>query len=201
MALFSYDDLTRNRVTASMESYDRLYENHLFKTANSIYVSEYDSYDIFLSHSYNDRAIIPALKAELEKLGYKVYVDWIDDKLLSRDNVSKDTAKVLQKRMKQSKCLIYATSENSSSSRWMPWELGYFDGIKDKMVGILPIKKYGNNFRDDFKGEEYLGLYYYIDKDTIRGKNKEALWVRESFTKYIIFDSWLNNGTQPYERG
>ena len=103
--------------------------------------------------------------------------------------------------MKQSKCLIYATSENSSSSRWMPWELGYFDGIKDKMVGILPIKKYGNNFRDDFKGEEYLGLYYYIDKDTIRGKNKEALWVRESFTKYIIFDSWLNNGTQPYERG
>ena len=201
MALFSYDDLTRNRVTASMESYDRLYENHLFKTANSIYISEYDSYDIFLSHSYNDRAIIPALKAELEKLGYKVYVDWIDDKLLSRDNVSKDTAKVLQKRMKQSKCLIYATSENSSSSRWMPWELGYFDGIKDKMVGILPIKKYGNNFRDDFKGEEYLGLYYYIDKDTIRGKNKEALWVRESFTKYIIFDSWLNNGTQPYERG
>ena len=121
--------------------------------------------------------------------------------MLSRDNVSKDTAKVLQKRMKQSKCLIYATSENSSSSRWMPWELGYFDGIKDKMVGILPIKKYGNNFRDDFKGEEYLGLYYYIDKDTIRGKNKEALWVRESFTKYIIFDSWLNNGTQPYERG
>lgn len=201
MALFSYDDLTRNRVTASMESYDRLYENHLFKTANSIYISEYDSYDIFLSHSYNDRAIIPALKAELEKLGYKVYVDWIDDKLLSRDNVSKDTAKVLQKRMKQSKCLIYATSENSSSSRWMQWELGYFDGIKDKMVGILPIKKYGNNFRDDFKGEEYLGLYYYIDKDTIRGENKEALWVRESFTKYIIFDSWLNNGTQPYERG
>lgn len=201
MALFSYDDLTRNRVTASMESYDRLYENRLFKTANSIYVSEYDSYDIFLSHSYNDRAIIPALKAELEKLGYKVYVDWIDDKLLSRDNVSKDTAKVLQKRMKQSKCLIYATSENSSSSRWMPWELGYFDGIKDKMVGILPIKKYGNNFRDDFKGEEYLGLYYYIDKDTIRGENKEALWVKESFTKYIIFDSWLNNGTQPYERG
>ena len=201
MALFSYDGLTRNRVTASMESYDRLYENHLFKTANSIYVSEYDSYDIFLSHSYNDRAIIPALKAELEKFGYKVYVDWINDKLLSRDNVSKDTAKVLQKRMKQSKCLIYATSENSSSSRWMPWELGYFDGIKDKMVGILPVKKYGNGFQDNFKDEEYLGLYYYIDKDRISGKDKEALWVRESLSKYIIFDGWLNDSLKPIERG
>ncbi len=201
MALFSYDDLTRSRVTASMESYDRLYENYSFKTANSIYVSEYDSYDIFLSHSYNDRAIIPALKAELEKFGYKVYVDWINDKLLSRDNVSKDTAKVLQKRMKQSKCLIYATSENSSSSRWMPWELGYFDGIKDKMVGILPVKKYGNGFQDNFKGEEYLGLYYYIDKDRISGKDKEALWVRESLSKYIIFDGWLNDSLKPIERG
>lgn len=195
MALFSYDELSRNRVTASMESYDRLYENHLFKTANSIYVSDYDSYDIFLSHSYNDRAIIPALKAELEKLNYKVYVDWIDDKLLSRDSVSKDTAKVLQKRMKQSKCLIYATSENSSNSRWMPWELGYFDGIKDKMVGILPIKKYGNNFRDDFKGEEYLGLYYYIDKSTLQNTSRTSLFVNESSNKYTTFEKWISGGS------
>lgn len=42
--------------------------------------------------------------------------------------------------MQQSKCLIYATSEKSTNSRWMSLELGYFDGIKDKMVGILLIK-------------------------------------------------------------
>ena len=194
MALFSYDDLTRNRVTASVESYDKLYENHLFKT-DSINVSDYDSYDIFLSHSYTDRAIIPALKKELENFGYTVYVDWIDDKLLSRENVSKDTAKVLQKRMKQSKCLIYATSENSSTSRWMPWELGYFDGIKDKMVGILPIKKSGNNFRDDFNGEEYLGLYYYIDKSTLQNTNRTSLFVKESTNKYTTFEDWINGGS------
>ena len=194
MALFSYDDLTRNRVTASVESYDKLYENHLFKT-DSINVSDYDSYDIFLSHSYTDRAIIPALKKELENFGYTVYVDWIDDKLLSRENVSKDTAKVLQKRMKQSKCLIYATSENSSTSRWMPWELGYFDGIKDKMVGILPIKKSGNNFRDDFNGEEYLGLYYYIDKSTLQNTNRTSLFVKESTNKYTTFEDWISGGS------
>lgn len=194
MALFSYDDLTRNRVTASVESYDKLYENHLFKT-DSINVSDYDSYDIFLSHSYTDRAIIPALKKELENFGYTVYVDWIDDKLLNRKNISKDTAKVLQKRMKQSKCLIYATSENSSTSRWMPWELGYFDGIKDKMVGILPIKKSGNNFRDDFKGEEYLGLYYYIDKSTLQNTNRTSLFVNESTNKYTTFEDWISGGS------
>lgn len=194
MALFSYDDLTRNRVTASVESYDKLYENHLFKT-DSINVSDYDSYDIFLSHSYTDRAIIPALKKELENFGYTVYVDWIDDKLLNRENVSKDTAKVLQKRMKQSKCLIYATSENSSTSRWMPWELGYFDGIKDKMVGILPIKKSGNNFRDDFNGEEYLGLYYYIDKSTLQNTNRTSLFVKESTNKYTTFEDWISGGS------
>ena len=115
--------------------------------------------------------------------------------MLSRDNVSKDTAKVLQKRMKQSKCLIYATSENSSSSRWMPWELGYFDGIKDKMVGILPIKKYENNFRDDFKGEEYLGLYYYIDKSILKNQNKTLLFVNESSNKYTTFEKWINGGS------
>ncbi len=195
MALFSYDDLKRNKTTSSIKTYDALYENHSFKTAGSIKVSDYDSYDIFLSHSYNDRIIIPALKAELEAFGYRVYVDWIDDKLLSRDNVSKDTAKILQKRMKQSKCLIYATSENSSNSRWMPWELGYFDGIKDKMVGILPIKKHGNNFRDDFKGEEYLGLYYYIDKSILKNQNKTLLFVNESSNKYTTFEKWINGGS------
>ena len=131
----------------------------------------------------------------MENFGYTVYVDWIDDKLLSRENVSKDTAKVLQKRMKQSKCLIYATSENSSTSRWMPWELGYFDGIKDKMVGILPIKKSGNNFRDDFNGEEYLGLYYYIDKSTLQNTNRTSLFVNESTNKYTTFKNWINGGS------
>ncbi|MDD5159078.1 MAG: toll/interleukin-1 receptor domain-containing protein [Sulfuricurvum sp.] len=200
MALFNYDDLNRNSYSTFSESYDSLNANRLFKSAHSVYVSDSDSFDIFLSHSYNDRAIIPALKRELESFGYKVYVDWINDRLLSRDNVTKETAQILQKRMKQSKSLIYATSENSSTSRWMPWELGYFDGIKDKMVAILPIKKYGNGFQENFKGEEYLGLYYYIDKDEISGKNEQALWVRESLTKYIIFSGWLNNGLKPIER-
>ncbi|MGE0738656.1 toll/interleukin-1 receptor domain-containing protein [Sulfurimonas sp.] len=202
MALFSYEELRqKTNYLASFESYDSSIRKGLLTESSSININSIsrDSFDIFLSHSYADREIIPALKNELESYGFSVYVDWITDKLLSRDEINKKTAEVLQTRMKQSKCLIYATSDNSQKSRWMPWELGYFDGIKDKMVGILPLKKYGNTFKDDFKGEEYLGLYYYIDKATISGTNKMSLWVRENLSNYIIFESWIK-GEKPYAR-
>ena len=157
--LFSYRDLQRKEyLTEGLENYDYIakYES---KSADRVYVSSYDEFDIFLSHSYADKDIIPALKKELEDMGYTVYVDWITDKLLSREEVTKETAKVLQKRMQQSKCLFFATSENSPNSKWMPWELGYFDGIKNKRVAVLPISKQNNGFSEYFKGQEYLGLY------------------------------------------
>lgn len=194
MALFDYYEL-KEKYTSKYESYDYLTESNILRKSRYFNVDSIgnDSFDIFLSHSYRDREIIPALKETLESYGFSVYVDWITDRLLSRDNVTKETAAVLQKRMKQSKCLIYATSENSSTSKWMPWELGYFDGIKDKMVAILPLKRHGNNFKDNFKGEEYLGLYYYIDKTS------SLLYVHETQTKYVSFSSWLNE-IQPIQR-
>ena len=65
--------------------------------------------------------------------------------------------------MKYSKLLIYATSDNSSKSRWMPWELGYFDGLKKGKIAILPITESAN---DSFKGEEYLDLYDLVEKES-----------------------------------
>lgn len=70
--------------------------------------------------------LIAGLKLILEDLGYSVYVDWNDNQL-DPNNVTPETAKMLRERMKQCKSLIYAFSENASSSKWMPWELGYFD--------------------------------------------------------------------------
>lgn len=153
------------------------------------------TYDIFLSHSSTDATLVTGLKLELEDLGYSVYVDWIEDPNLSRANVTKDTALVLQARMKQCKALIYAFSENAASSKWMPWELGYFDGIKGT-VAVLPISKTN---RSSFKGSEYLGIYYYIEIATIQNTNQNALWVCETATKYVSYENWLN-GNQPYER-
>ncbi|KAB2931400.1 MAG: TIR domain-containing protein [Leptonema illini] len=155
-------------------------------------------YDIFLSHSFLDASTILGIKVELERMGYSVYVDWIEDKQLDRTKVNKYTARVLQERMNQSKCLFFATSDNHSNSKWMPWELGFMDGKKDK-AAILPVLDHdpGN---DSYSGQEYLGVYPYIVKSTTQeNTNKMTLFVSESSTNYVSFDAWLL-GQKPTER-
>jgi len=155
-----------------------------------------DTFDIFLSHSTKDSELVAGLKLLLEDMGFKVYVDWIEDPQLSRTHVTKHTAKALQARMRQCKSLIYAFSNNSSESRWMPWELGYFDGIKQK-VAVLPITRTSSS--NEFKGTEYLGLYYYITLDKGQDNKTNYVWVRESTDVYVNFFFWLNNNQQPYK--
>lgn len=154
------------------------------------------TYHIFLSHSTNDAQKVTGLKLLLEDMGYSVYVDWIEDPQLNRTNVTKETAAVLKGRMHTCQSLLYAFSENSGGSKWMPWELGYFDGIKQR-AAVLPIKA-GSQETDTFQGTEYLGLYYYITvgNDTT---GRQRLWVRESATKYVEYSEWLS-GSQPSQR-
>lgn len=134
-----------------------------------------DSFDIFLSHSISDAEIVLGIKQLLEENGLKVYVDWVEDAQLDRRAVSKETAAVLRQRMRQSKSLIYLSSENSSSSKWMPWELGFFDGFKPDGVAIMPVL---DSPTDTFKGQEYLGLYPIVQKDTYRD-GKPDVFVEE----------------------
>lgn len=109
-----------------------------------------------------DADLILGLKEYLEsEFNLSVYVDWIEDLQLDRSSVNRETADLLRTRMRACKSLIYAISNNSNKSRWMPWELGYFDGHKNGKVAIMPITK---NANDQFKGEEYLQLYKYIER-------------------------------------
>jgi hypothetical protein len=119
------------------------------------------TFDVFLSHSYADADVILGVKKLIEGLGLTVYVDWIDDAGLDRDTVDRATAAVLRRRLDNSKSLIYANSPNASNSKWMPWELGYFDGRKPKFIWILPIV---TDYDSEFIGQEYLGLYPTVEK-------------------------------------
>lgn len=131
-----------------------------------------DSFDVFLSHSIADAEIVLGIKQLLEESGLKVYVDWVEDAQLDRRAVTKESAAVLRQRMRQSKSLIYLSSENSSSSKWMPWELGYFDGFKPDGVAIMPVL---NSPTDAFRGQEYLGLYPIVQKNAYSDGTPDVL--------------------------
>lgn len=116
-------------------------------------------FDVFLSYASLDWDIVYALYLELKEKNLTVYVDRVEDSHLDRSNVTKATADVLRRRMRSCKSLLFATTENLSNSKWLPWEVGYSDGHHGK-VAILPITEL-----DHFVGQEYLGLYSVMEED------------------------------------
>lgn len=131
------------------------------------------TWDVFLSHSSMDADLIVGVKAMLEGYGFSVYIDWIDDPSLIRSNVNKVSAGIIRSRMRACSMLLYAHTIYSGVSKWCPWELGYFDGRKSGNVFILPISA---DTKYEFTGQEYLGLYPYIDEAADNG-DVNQLWI------------------------
>ncbi|MGP4845434.1 TIR domain-containing protein [Marinobacter sp. 1Y8] len=187
MALFTEGEI-RNRAQREMRRSQNVYKSQakvLDESASAF--NKYKTYDIFLSHSSKDSELILGMKGVLEDHGYSVYVDWFDDPQLDRNNVTKKTASALRERMKCCKSLFFVTTKNSESSKWMPWECGYFDGLKEK-VAIVPVK--ASSYSDEFSGQEYLGLYpYCLKANTTNGASK--LWIHRDENYYVLYDSWV----------
>lgn len=127
-----------------------------------------ERFDIFLSHAMVDAELVLGVKVLLEEEGKKVYVDWIDDQALDRNRVTADTAEVLRHRMRQCESLLYLATENAPKSKWMPWELGYFDGYKNGSVAVLPVMEESDS---PFEGQEYLRLYPVVTKEMVIQSN------------------------------
>lgn len=165
-------------------------ENHKAYVKNN-------KFDVFLSHSSLDHDEVLNLIQLFNQCGYSVYVDWIYDSQLNRSDVSKETAKLIRIRMGQSKGLSYLATSNSASSKWCPWELGYFDGMSENSrCCILPVLSYNASSYD---GQEYLGLYPYLDYSKYANSDNYDFWVHEQRTsKYIVLSAWLN-GLDPSE--
>jgi len=145
------------RLASGFAGMRQLAEQELRRSAA---VPDGDRFDVFLSHSFADAVLILGVRALLESQGLRVYVDWIDDSALERASVGPETAAILRIRMRNSASLIFATSDNSPKSKWMPWELGYFDGFKPDRIAILPLLGMGES---SFRGQEYLTLYPLIE--------------------------------------
>ena len=192
MALFTESDVRARAKIEIRKSFLKTADQIIVESASAF--KSYKSYDVFLSHSIRDAEIILGIKGILEDLGYSVYVDWIDDLGLDRKKVSKETAKKLKERMNASKSLLFVTTENADNSKWMPWECGYFDGIKGK-VAIVPVKKI--SLSNNYDGQEYLGLYPYINKQESTGGH-DMLWVWLNSKNYVSFDDWVKKTMMKY---
>lgn len=151
------------------------------------------SFDIFLSHSFLDKDEVEGLFFELTDMGFSVYVDWIVDPHLDRSNVTKESATFIRNRMRSCRSLILAISDNATTSRWMPWELGYMDAHTSN-CSILPVSRQATA-PSSYKGTEYLSLYPFITQvNNIAGARR--LWAVEDANKYIILNEWVK-GTKP----
>jgi len=157
-------------------------------------------FDIFLSHAYADKVIVTGVYALLKRSGFSVYVDWIHDRhRLNRANVTAANAAILRNRMLQCDSLLYATIHNHTTSKWMPWECGYFDGYDSKAienpiqpghVAILPVVQSANS---SYSGQEYLGLYPIAQKANLPRRNLN-IHNQHDPTRVLHFDRWVANG-------
>lgn len=163
--------------------------HRLQKSANAILREEASTtaqhFDVFLSHAIVDADIVLGVVQLLKDVGLTVYVDWLEDTQLERENVSPQTASTLRTRMRQSDALFYVYSAGATQSRWMPWELGYFDGHNGH-VAVVPVVKEGQGF----KGEEFVGLYPSVDIAARVGVGRTEAFINQSSNKYQPFELW-----------
>lgn len=144
MAFLTYDEL-RNLTTY-------ISEERIIKSASESSSGK----KVFLSHSSADKEHLAGVIRFFEKLTASVYVDEGDKRLPKPP--SPETAQILRDTIQQCPRFVVLISENSYSSRWIPWELGLADGFKGvASVAILPISKSANE--GDWAKQEYLGLY------------------------------------------
>jgi hypothetical protein len=95
------------------------------------------TYDFFISHSSIDSSFVQRLILHENQNGKNIFCDWINDSdYLKRNLVCDATLKVLEKRMEQSKALIFVVSDNSMNSIWCKYELNFFDKLGRPMYII-----------------------------------------------------------------
>ena len=128
-------------------------------------------YDVFLSHAAADAAEIMAVGSSLKDAGYAVYLDRVDDPQLDRTKVTPETASLLKRRMRSSDAMVYVVSRHAHLSRWMPWELGFFDGARGKVL-VYPLDAEALELS---KQQEYLRLFPVLEPGTLNAALAAAL--------------------------
>lgn len=132
--------------------------------------------DVFVSHKKENTTEAKRLKSRIQKLGYTCYID-ADDPSLKETKSAEQMAELIRSHLRQCRCLIFVYSQQAIESKWMPWELGFFDGRwGNRSIGLYildkgPHRKAGDPPRDEsrasFSVQEYLEMYEQVDDKTL----------------------------------
>lgn len=107
----------------------------LYQSLKGDGIHKENKYDVFISHSSNDKDLVREIIKKLNNKNMSCYCDWsLDNEFLKREYVSQYTKEVLKLRMEQSNELIYIRTTNSIKSDWVNFELEYFKGLNKKMA-------------------------------------------------------------------
>ncbi|QEZ48998.1 toll/interleukin-1 receptor domain-containing protein (plasmid) [Cupriavidus oxalaticus] len=122
----------------------------------------YGQKSAFLCHSHKDRDLALGLAVLMKNAGVDLYIDWLDESMPARP--SRTTAEQLKLRIFAADWFLFLATENSTASRWCPWELGYADGKKAlSRIAVVPT----SNSTGTTFGSEYLDLYRRIDVSAV----------------------------------
>ncbi|ELM3617453.1 toll/interleukin-1 receptor domain-containing protein [Aeromonas sobria] len=175
-----YDSLVKFFGCDYKEDIGRTPEDIMKEFYSDEYIEHSKDFDVFISHAISNADLVEDLVYQLNASGLVAFVDWKNDRQdLNRAKSSFYTAKVLELRMKQSKCLILIRTKESDSSTWVSWEVDYFTALKKKLA-IL-------NVNDDYeKTPKYINIYptaKFIDEELFifsSEKKKSVIeWVTE----------------------
>jgi TIR domain len=145
---------------------------------------------IFLSHSHADSDIIKEIVAFFLALDIYIYVDWLDPSMPAITSV--ETAKRIKSKIKQCDKFVVLLTENSKNSKWVPWELGWADGVKTfGDIAIFPVLR---TVHGDFKGVEYMEIYPKIQEGNLEGRRRPAVFppTEISTNGKWLTDSWIH---------
>lgn len=98
--------------------------------------------DVFISHQQRDRAGAEALGHRIRALGHSCYLDAFDPTLAGKH--AGELAEHIRTQLRGARALLFYFTDSAATSKWMPWELGFFDGRWGKTtVGIYLVEPVG----------------------------------------------------------
>lgn len=127
-------------------------------------------YDVFISYSRKDSAIVKRIETDLANRGYSVWID--------RDGIFSGDAfkKVLVDAISNSKLVLFISSKHSNSSEWTSKEIGI--ALSEK-IKVLPVKiddvRYNPEVRFDLINIDYISLFDESNSDCEYNRMLESI--------------------------